>query len=179
MRTVAADQRAVVLGEALERLVGQVQPVERGVAALQLGDDAQRLGVVVETAAAGHQRIEHFLAGMAEGGVAEIVRQRHRLGEILVELERAGDGAGELPDLDRVREPGAEMVALVGHEDLGLVRQPAKRGGMDDAVAVALKLRSRPRRRLGVEGGRGCAAGRRRSGLCPSIPGEVAAIPRG
>ena len=40
------------------------------------------------------------------------------------------------------------MIALVGHEHLALVRQPAKRGGMDDAVAVALELAARGRGRL-------------------------------
>ena len=41
-----------------------------------------------------------------------------------------------------MRQPGAEMVAFMRHEDLGLVLQPAKGGGMDDAVAVALERRA-------------------------------------
>ena len=114
-----------MLGEPLERFIGQVEAVESGVAALQLGHDAQRLGVVVEATTAGHQRVEHLLAGVSERRVTEVVGERDRLGEILVEVQRAGDGTGELTDLDRMREPGAEMVAFVRHEDLGLVRQPA------------------------------------------------------
>ncbi len=43
------------------------------------------------------------------------------------------------------------MVALVSDEDLGLVLQPAERGRMDDAVAVALKRRAHVMLRLGME----------------------------
>ena len=43
-------ERAVVLDQPLERFPGQVQPVEIGVAMLQLRDQPQRMGVVVEAA---------------------------------------------------------------------------------------------------------------------------------
>jgi Holliday junction resolvasome RuvABC endonuclease subunit len=48
-----------------------------------------------------------------------------------------------------VGQAGAEQVALVVHEDLGLVFEPAEGRAMDDAVAVALELAPRQRRRLG------------------------------
>ena len=85
-----------MLDQALQRLPGEVQPVERGVAPLEPGHDAQRLGVVVEAAERRHAVVERVLAGVAEGRVAEVVRQRQRLGEILVEAERAGERAGDL-----------------------------------------------------------------------------------
>ena len=71
--------------------------------------------------------------------MAEVVGERQRLGQILVEAERAGDRAGDLRHFQRVRQARAEMVALVVDEDLRLVLQPAKGVGMDDAVAVALE----------------------------------------
>ena len=92
-----------------------------------------------------HLGVERLLAGMAERRVAEIVGQRQRLGEILVEAERAGDGARDLRHFEAVGQPGAVMVALVIDEDLGLVLQAAERGRMDDAVAVALKRRAQSR----------------------------------
>ena len=76
--------------------------------------------------------------GVAERRVAEVVGQADGLGQHLVELERARDGARDLRDLERMRQAGAVQVALVVDEDLGLVHQPAERGGMHDAVAVAL-----------------------------------------
>ena len=86
--------------------------------------------------------VERLLAGMAERRVAEIVRQRQRLGQILVETERAADRARDLRHFEAVGQPGAVVVALVIDEDLRLVVQPPKRGRMDDAVAVALKRRT-------------------------------------
>ena len=74
---------------------------------------------------------------MAEGRVAEVMGQRQRFGQILVEPERARERAGDLGDFQGVGQPGAVMVALMEHENLGLVREPAEGGGMDDAVAVA------------------------------------------
>ncbi len=130
-----------MLGQALERLPGQVQPVEIGIVPLQRRHDADRLRVVVEAAIGRHQPLERVLAGVAEGRVAEVMRQRHRLGQFGVEVERPRDGARDLRHLDRMGQPRAEIVALVLDEDLRLVLEAAEGGGMDDAVAVALKAR--------------------------------------
>ncbi len=92
---------------------------------------------MVEAAAGREAAIERALAGMPERRMAEVVGERQRLGQVLVEAERAGERARDLGDLERVGQPGAEMIAFVEDEDLGLVREPAKGGGMDDAVAVA------------------------------------------
>jgi hypothetical protein len=85
---------------------------------------------------------------MAKTGVAKIMRQRQSLGQIVVEPQSTRQSAGDLADLNRMREAGAVMIALVGHKNLTLVGKPAKRGGMDDAVAVALKFAARGRGRL-------------------------------
>ena len=116
---------------------------------------------------AGHAGVERVLAGVAERRVAEVVAERDRLGEVLVEREGAGQRAGELRDLDGVGQPGAEMVALVMHEHLRLVGEAAEGGGMDDAVAVALerrcgsanpaRARSRPREARGRRRARSAA----------------------
>src|SRR5665647_3700429 len=69
--------------------------------------------------------------------MAEIVRQRQRLGEVLVGPERARQRAGDLRDFQRMGEPRAVVVALVIDEHLRLIGEPPEGGGMDDAVAVA------------------------------------------
>ena len=92
---------------------------------------------MVEAAEVGEAGVERPLARMAERRVAEVVRQRQRLGEILVEAERAGERPGDLRHFQGVGQPGAVMVALVEHEHLGLVLQAAERGRMDDPVGVA------------------------------------------
>ncbi len=75
---------------------------------------------------------------MAERRVAQIVRERHGFREILVEPQRAGDGARHLADFQRMGQPGAEMLALVVEEDLRLVLR-------DGGNAVEWMMRSRSR----------------------------------
>ena len=152
-----------MLDDAFERLPGEVQPAEGGIAVLQMRHDAQALRVMVEAADGLHGLVQRVLAGMAERRVAEVVGQREGLDQVFVQVERAGHRARDLRDLQAVRQPRAVMVALVVDEDLRLMDQPAERGRMDDAVAVALIDRARGAGRLLVEAGRGFPRGARRS----------------
>ena len=138
-RPVAIGERTVVLDQAFQGLPGEVEAVEGGITALQRGDDAQRLCVVIEAAEGGETFIERALAGMAERRMAEIVRKRQRFGEIFVESQGAGERTRDLRHFKRVGEPGAVVVALVEYEHLSLVLEAAKGRRMDDAIAVAAK----------------------------------------
>ena len=92
---------------------------------------------MVKPAERGQAGVERALPGMAERRMAEIVRQRQRLGEIFVESKPAGERAGHLRHFEGVGEPRAVMVALVEDEHLGLVLEAAEGGRVDDAVAIA------------------------------------------
>jgi hypothetical protein len=70
------------------------------------------------------------------------MRQRDGFRQILIQLQAAGNGAGNLRHLQRVGQAGAVVIALMVHKNLGFVLQAAKGGGMDNAVAVTLKQRS-------------------------------------
>ena len=131
-------QRAVVLDDALQRLPSEVQPPERGIAVLQMRHDAQALGIMVEAANRLHRLVQRILAGMAERRMAEVVSQRNRLDQILVKRQRPRQRPRDLRHLQAVRQPRAVMVALVIDEHLRLMDEPAERGRMHDAVAVAL-----------------------------------------
>src|SRR5215218_1990429 len=100
--------------------------------------------VVAETAppALADAGVEDGLAGVAEGRVAQVVAQPDRLGQVLVQAERPRHAARDAARLERVREPGAVVVALRGDEDLRLVLQAPERLRVDDPVAVALKRRA-------------------------------------
>ena len=139
-RAIGHEQRAIVLDEALEGFPREVQAVVVGVAAFEPGDDAQGLCIVIEPAEGRHDLLQHIFARMAEGRVTKIVGERQRFREIFIKAQRTGEGAGNLAHLDRVGQAGAVVIAFVGHEDLGLVGQPAEGGGMDDPVAVALEF---------------------------------------
>ena len=72
----------------LQRLGREVQAVKRQIALLQPRDDPEGLEVVVEAAMRRQRLLEPALARMAEGAMAQVVRQRHRLGQILVDAKR-------------------------------------------------------------------------------------------
>src|SRR5262249_27632776 len=132
----AVGEWPIVLDQPLECFPGEVEAVERRVAPLKRGHRAQCLGVMVEAAEIGEAAVKGALPGMAERRMAEIVRQRQRLGEVLVEAERPSQGTGDLSDFQSVGKARAEMVAFMKDEDLRLVREPAKGRRMDNAVTV-------------------------------------------
>ncbi len=137
------------------------------IAALQRGDDAKRLGVVIEAAECGEAGVERALAGMAERRMTEIVGKRQRLGEILVEAEPPGDRARDLGDFERMGEPGSIVVALVEDENLGLMLEAAESGRMNDAVAIAAEGAAASALRLGMQP---AAASRRIAGIKARLP---------
>src|SRR4030095_7193997 len=61
-----------------------------------------------------------------------------RLGQILVQSEHAAYRARDLRHFERVRQPGAVIVALVLDEHLGLVLEAAECRRVDDAIPVTL-----------------------------------------
>jgi hypothetical protein len=96
-----------VLGQALERFPSEVQAREGGILVLEQLDDAATLLVVLEATVIAHQVVERLFAGVAERGVAKVVGKCNRLGEILVESQRARDIPGDGGDLHRMCEPRA------------------------------------------------------------------------
>ena len=46
-----------------------------------------------------HQLVQHRLPRVAKGGVPQVVTQGNGLGEILIQLQRPGNGAGDLRHL--------------------------------------------------------------------------------
>jgi hypothetical protein len=81
---------------------------------------------------------------MAERWMADVMAEPDRLGQILVEPQRPGDGARDLRRLQRVGQPRAVMVALGRHEHLRLVLEPPERLRVHDPVAVALERGPQP-----------------------------------
>ncbi len=141
--------RRAVLQDAFAGFEHQVQTVEIAVVLFQRIDHPQTLQIVFEAAVIAHALVEHVLADVAEGRVTQVVGQRHRFDQVFVDVQAARQGAADLRHFDRVGQEGAKQIPLVVEEDLGLVFEAAKRGRVDDAVAVALKLAARAGRRLG------------------------------
>lgn len=136
--------------DAFAGLERQIQTREIGMAFLELIDDPQRLKIVFEPPEFTHTGIQRFLAGVAEGRMTQIMSETDGLHEILVEAHGASDGSRDLCDLQRMRQPRPIKVAFVIDENLGLIHEATKRGGMNDSIAVALKLATIRGRRLGM-----------------------------
>jgi hypothetical protein len=128
--------RPGVVHDAVANLPRQVQAAP---VVLEIIDDTKALLVVPERAI--EHRGERLLAEVPERRVAEVVAERDRLGEVLVEAERASRCSRDLRDLQRVGQPDPVVVALRGDEDLRLVAETPERLRVDDPVAVALEAR--------------------------------------
>jgi hypothetical protein len=123
-----------------------------GVTLLEVLDDAEGVEVVVETAAvAAEALVEGALSRVAEGRVAYVVDEGEGFGEVFVEAESGGGGAGDLSNLDGVGEAAAKVVGSPAGEDLGFAGEAAEGAGLHDALAVALEGCARGARRRGKD----------------------------
>ena len=132
-------------------LEGKIQAGKPGIGVLEGLNDPQGEHVVFEALSEWpHHRIELGFSGMPEGRMADIVRQRQRFGQILVQAQHRGHRAGDLRDFDGMRETVAEMVGKAGGEDLGFILKPSKCPRVDYPVAVTPKFIAIGMRRLRI-----------------------------
>jgi hypothetical protein len=130
-----------MLDDSLANFEGEVQAPEGGIALLEIFDDAERVQVVVEEESMlAHGGVERLFSGVAEGRVADVVDKGEDFGEIDIEAEGSGDGAGDLRDFERVGESVSEVVRVAASKDLRLGFETAEGAGVNDAVAVALEV---------------------------------------
>jgi hypothetical protein len=134
LRRRGRGHRPGVVHDAVADLPGQIQALP---VVLEVIDDPKALLVVAERPP--QERGEGLLAQVPERRVSEVVAQRDRLGEVLVQAERTGGGPGDLAHLERVGEPDAVVITFGGEEHLRLVLQATERLRMHDAVAVSLE----------------------------------------
>ena len=134
---VAAHLPFCVGDDAVAHLPGQVEALP---VLLELVHHPQALHIVLE--AAGRELIQRPLSGVAEGGVAKVVGEADGLGQVLIEPQRPGDGAGDLGDFQRVGQAGAVEVALRREEDLRFLLEPPERLAVEHPVAVPLEHRA-------------------------------------
>lgn len=105
---------------------------------------------------------------MAKRRMTEIVAESAGLREVLIEAKRARQRPRNLGNLKGMGEAGAIVVPFVVDEDLGLVGEPPKRRGMDNAVAIAAEIVARRTRRLIMKTAATCARIRRERRPCPA-----------
>ena len=100
------EMHAVVAGDARKGL-------DRDVVGKHRVQYPHRLQVVGEVQSRFFKKtaVEVFLPRVPERGMPQIVPERDRLCQVLVESQRAGDRAGDLADLQRMGQARAVMVA--------------------------------------------------------------------
>ena len=121
--------------DALPDLTGEVESLAL---LLQLFDGSEALLRMAE--ALQIQIVKELFAHVTEWGVPEVVAQGNSLGEVLVQVESACDRPRYLRHLQRVCQPSDVVVAGGRDKHLGLVFEAPERQGVDNPVAVPLKL---------------------------------------
>src|SRR5277367_1493489 len=129
-----------VLDDAFPRAERQVQPAKLGVPALKVLDNAQRVQIVVESQSVFAQSIvESAFARMPEGRMANVMDQRQRFCQPLVQAQHCCYGARDLRHLHRVGQAAAEVVRVAVREYLRLAGKTAEGPRVNNPSAVALK----------------------------------------
>ena len=100
------------------------------------------MAIMVKAAGFVHRLFKRTFPGMAKGRVADVMGETQGLGQILIQPQRARNGAADLCHFYAVGEANPEMIPIGGDKNLRLVAQSAKGNGMNNAVPVALKIAS-------------------------------------
>ncbi len=129
-----------MLQDSFARFEYQVQAVERAVMLLKFIDYAQALHIMFEAAAVLHARIQCFLPGMPERRMTEIVRQRNRFDQILVQAQVPRNRSCDLRHFDAVRQASAKQIAFMIDEHLRFVFKTSECGRMNNTVTITLKF---------------------------------------
>jgi len=102
--------------------------------------DPQALAVVIEPTVSAHTFGEHLFSGVAKRRMAQVMGECNCFREVFVQSQCTRDCAADGGHLDRMSQPGAQMVTGPIQEDLRFVLEPAKGPRMNDACAISLKF---------------------------------------
>ena len=84
------------------------------------GKNPKRLFIVIKPAVIFHGIGKFSLACMTERRMAEIMRQRYRLSQIVIKSQLTADGTGNLRHFKRMGQPSAEIITFMIDKHLGL-----------------------------------------------------------
>ncbi len=87
----------------------------------------------------GDDPVKRVFSGMAERRMPQIVRQRDRFRQVLVQVQGLGDRPGNLRNFQGMGEPGPVVVASRRQKHLGFMLEAPERLRMDNPIAIVLK----------------------------------------
>ncbi len=91
---------------------------------------------MVEAPVGGHLALQLILAGVTKGRMTQVMTEGQGLGEVGIQIQRHGQGAGDLRHLQGMGQTGAIVISFMSDKDLGLLLEAPEGGGVDDAVPV-------------------------------------------
>jgi hypothetical protein len=93
--------------------------------------------------------MQDVAAHVPEGRMAEVMSESEGLAEVLVGAQRTSKCARNLAHFQTVRQSRAVVVARIREKHLRLTHKPPERSAVQNAITVALELRTQRVRRLG------------------------------
>ena len=136
---VPFERGCVAFGRVIDYTVADFEREVHSLAVvLENVNHSQRLLVVREM----REFVQRPLARVSVRRMPEVVPERYRFGKILVEPKRARNRTRYLAYFERMREPRPIVIAFGREKHLRFMFKSAKRFTMQNAVAVALVLRS-------------------------------------
>jgi hypothetical protein len=140
-----------VLDDALANTKRQIQPAMRRVPLLKVIDDAQRMNVMVETAAMPLQAlVKSALPGVSERRMSDVMNQCQRLGQIFLQPERSCNRPSNLRNFNGMSQSATKVIRRAAGKNLRLPRKPPKGASLHNPLPVPLKRSPRRPKRCRV-----------------------------
>src|SRR5277367_6161074 len=132
--------RPRVFGDRIQPGPSQIQadamPVQVKNFGLQAGQDPEVLRISLEAAIPRRELVEGLLAVVAVRRVPDVVGQTGHVDEVGIAAQFDRHPPADLGDLQRMRQSGTGCVSFPWPDDLCLVREPTKRGTMQNPGAI-------------------------------------------
>ena len=138
-RRLGVIVRRGVAGDSFPGFIAQIQAVISLVPFFQLIHDSQALQVVLKPPIGLQDLVQGLLSRVAEGGMAEIVRQGDGFAEVFVQTQGPAQGSGVLGHFESMREPRPVEISFDDAKDLGLVLEVLEIFAVQDPVAIPLE----------------------------------------
>lgn len=129
-----------MLDDALTHAQRKVKPAKLHIPLLEVFNDSQGMQIVIKTQPVRlHCHVQGAFPGVTKGRMSNVVDQRQRFGQILVQPKRGCDSTGNLRDFHGMRQSAAEVVRVAMSKNLRLAGKTAKGPRMNDAPTIPLK----------------------------------------
>src|ERR1700733_745595 len=130
-----------VFDDPLADFESQIEPAKGCIACLKVFHDAQGVQIMVKKISMlTHGNIERLFTRVAKRRMADIMHQSEGLNQVDIQAELRRNRSRDLRNFQGVGQTITKMIGMAGGKNLGFRLKPAKSSGVDDAIAVPLKV---------------------------------------